>query len=263
MNLQPVAQHVTLVHRRPEFRAAPDSVKKMLALKDSGALDFQIGQVVELKGSDGQIESVVVKGAEGETEIACSRLLPFFGLTMKLGPIAEWGLNLHENLIPVDTQKFETSEPGIFAIGDINHYPGKLKLILSGFHEAALMTQAAKKIIHPDEKLVFQYTTIIYQTAEEARRHVTFSQSDRKPTVRLSTRQAPSFDLLKPISQKPQHSPFETDAFDAIKPLLRRVMFRQNVPGGLFCLALDSFSNRGLSAVFPAFARVHGRGSWR
>lgn len=159
LNLQPVAQHVTLVHRRPEFRAAPDSVKKMLALKESGALDFQIGQVAELKGSDGQIESVVIKGAEGETEIACSRLLPFFGLTMKLGPIAEWGLNLNENLIPVDTEKFETSEPGIFAIGDINHYPGKLKLILSGFHEAALMTQAAKKIIHPDEKLVFQYTT--------------------------------------------------------------------------------------------------------
>lgn len=159
LNLQPVARHLTLVHRRPEFRAAPDSVKKMLALKDSGALDFQIGQVVELKGSDCQLESVVVKGAEGNVEIACTRLLPFFGLTMKLGPIAEWGLNLNENLIPVDTEKFETSEPGIFAVGDINHYPGKLKLILSGFHEAALMTQAAKKIIHPDEKLVFQYTT--------------------------------------------------------------------------------------------------------
>lgn len=100
LNLQPVAQHVTLIHRRPEFRAAPDSVKKMLALKDSGALDFQIGQVVELKGPDGQLESVVVKGADGEVEIACSRLLPFFGLTMKLGPIAEWGLNLSENLIP-------------------------------------------------------------------------------------------------------------------------------------------------------------------
>ncbi len=159
LNLQPVAQHVTLVHRRPEFRAAPDSVNKMLALKENGSLDFQVGQVTELKGSDGQLEAVVVKGADGEVEVACSRLLPFFGLTMKLGPIGEWGLNLNENLIPVDTEKFETSEPGIFAIGDINHYPGKLKLILSGFHEAALMTQAAKKIIHPDEKLVFQYTT--------------------------------------------------------------------------------------------------------
>jgi hypothetical protein len=95
----------------------------------------------------------------GEVEVACTRLLPFFGLTMKLGPIADWGLNLHENLIPVDTEKFETSTPGIFAIGDINWYPGKLKLILSGFHEAALMAQAAKRICHPDERIVFQYTT--------------------------------------------------------------------------------------------------------
>ncbi|MCC2111349.1 MAG: NAD(P)/FAD-dependent oxidoreductase, partial [Hyphomicrobiales bacterium] len=87
------------------------------------------------------------------------RLLPFFGLTTKLGPIAEWGINLNDTLIPVDTEKFETSEPGIFAIGDINWYPGKLKLILSGFHEAALMAQAAKRIVHPEERVVFQYTT--------------------------------------------------------------------------------------------------------
>ena len=86
-------------------------------------------------------------------------MLPFFGLTMKLGPIAEWGLNLHENLIPVDTEKFQTSVPGIFAVGDINWYPGKLKLILSGFHEVALMAQAAKRIISPGERIVFQYTT--------------------------------------------------------------------------------------------------------
>ena len=86
-------------------------------------------------------------------------MLPFFGLTMKLGPVAEWGLNLHENLIPVDTEKFETSTPGIFAIGDINTYPGKLKLILSGFHEAALMAQQAFKYKNPGERLLFQYTT--------------------------------------------------------------------------------------------------------
>jgi len=86
-------------------------------------------------------------------------MLPFFGLTMKLGPVAEWGLNLHENLIPVDTEKFETSVPGIFAVGDINWYPGKLKLILSGFHEVALMAQAAKRIVSPGERIVFQYTT--------------------------------------------------------------------------------------------------------
>jgi thioredoxin reductase (NADPH) len=86
-------------------------------------------------------------------------MLPFFGLTMKLGPVADWGLNLHENLIPVDTEKFETSEKGIFAMGDINWYPGKLKLILSGFHEAALMAQQAHKYVYPDKKLLFQYTT--------------------------------------------------------------------------------------------------------
>jgi thioredoxin reductase (NADPH) len=86
-------------------------------------------------------------------------MLPFFGLTMKLGPVADWGLNLHENLIPVDTAKFQTSVPGIFAVGDINTYPGKLKLILSGFHEAALMAQEAFHLINPGERLLFQYTT--------------------------------------------------------------------------------------------------------
>ena len=98
-------------------------------------------------------------GPEQLFEIEAERLLPFFGLTMKLGPVADWGLNLHENLIPVDTDKFETSEPGIFAIGDINWYPGKLKLILSGFHEAALMAQAAQRYVYPDKRVVFQYTT--------------------------------------------------------------------------------------------------------
>ncbi|TDH36039.1 NAD(P)/FAD-dependent oxidoreductase [Pseudohoeflea suaedae] len=159
LNLQPVAKSVTLVHRRPEFRAAPDSVNKMFALNEKDELDFQVGQVKELKGSNGKLEGAVIKGPDGDVEIACTRLLPFFGLTMKLGPIADWGLNLHENLIEVDTEKFETNIPGVFAIGDINWYPGKLKLILSGFHEAALMTQAVKRIVSPDEKVVFQYTT--------------------------------------------------------------------------------------------------------
>ena len=112
-----------------------------------------------MSGEDGQLTSATVKGLDGDVEIACTRMLPFFGLTMKLGPIADWGLNLHENLITVDTEKFQTSEPGIFAIGDINWYPGKLKLILSGFHEAALMAQAAKRIVSPGERIVFQYTT--------------------------------------------------------------------------------------------------------
>ena len=159
LNLQPVARRVTLVHRRPEFRAAPDSVNKMFAMQELGQLDFQIGQVTALKGADGNLEAATIRGPEGEVEIACTRMLPFFGLTMKLGPIADWGLNLHENLIPVDTEKFQTSVPGIFAIGDINWYPGKLKLILSGFHEAALMAQAAKRIVNPEERIVFQYTT--------------------------------------------------------------------------------------------------------
>jgi thioredoxin reductase (NADPH) len=159
LNLQPLARSLTLVHRRDEFRAAPDSVNKMKALLAEGRIRFEIGQVSGLKGEDGRLAAAVVKGKEGETEIACTRMLPFFGLTMKLGPVANWGLNLHENLIPVDTEKFETSEPGIFAIGDINTYPGKLKLILCGFHEAALMAQAAVHICAPDRKIVFQYTT--------------------------------------------------------------------------------------------------------
>jgi thioredoxin reductase (NADPH) len=159
LNLQPIAKSVTLVHRRPEFRAAPDSVNKMYALQEMKKLEFQVGQVTALSGEDGVLRSASIKGPDGDIEVACTRLLPFFGLTMKLGPIAEWGLNLHENLIPVDTEKFQTSVPGIFAIGDINWYPGKLKLILSGFHEAALMAQAAKRIVSPGERIVFQYTT--------------------------------------------------------------------------------------------------------
>ncbi|MGI9355569.1 MAG: NAD(P)/FAD-dependent oxidoreductase, partial [Rhizobiaceae bacterium] len=129
-------------------------------LVEKDKVSLYLGQVTELQGENGQLSSIAVKGSDGRvSEIGCTRMLPFFGLTMKLGPIAEWGINLDENLIPVDTEKFATSEPGIFAIGDINTYPGKLKLILSGFHEAALMSQAAKRYIAPDERIVFQYTT--------------------------------------------------------------------------------------------------------
>ena len=159
INLQPLAKSLTLIHRRDAFRAAPDSVNKMKALVEAGKMRFELGQVTGLAGEDGQLSSVTVKGPEGDIEVPCTRLLPFFGLTMKLGPVAEWGLNLHENLITVDTEKFETSEPGIFAIGDINWYPGKLKLILSGFHEGALMAQAVGRIVFPDKRIVFQYTT--------------------------------------------------------------------------------------------------------
>jgi len=159
LNLQPVANSLTLLHRRDEFRGAPHSVEQMRALVAEGKISLLIGQMTGLDGDGSQLTAVAVKTKDGETRVAANRLMPFFGLTMKLGPVAEWGLNLHENLITVDTERFETSEPGIFAIGDINWYPGKLKLILSGFHEAALMSQAAYRIVYPGKKLLFQYTT--------------------------------------------------------------------------------------------------------
>jgi len=160
LNLAPIASHLTLLHRRQDFRAAPDSVNKMTALVGEGKIDFVLGQVTGLEGAGGQLNAVNVKRNDGSTfHIACDAMLPFFGLTMKLGPVANWGLNLDKELIPVNTADFETSEPGIFAIGDINTYPGKLKLILSGFHEAALMAQKAHRYVYPDKKLTFQYTT--------------------------------------------------------------------------------------------------------
>jgi thioredoxin reductase (NADPH) len=160
LNLQPVAASVTLVHRRPDFRAAPDSVAKMHALADAGKVKFLVAQIAGLEGADGQLTGVKLKSPEaGEWVEPCDTLLPFYGLTMKLGPIADFGLNLHENHIAVDTEKFESSVPQIFAIGDINSYPGKLKLILSGFHEAALMAHQAFHYVYPDKKLRFQYTT--------------------------------------------------------------------------------------------------------
>jgi thioredoxin reductase (NADPH) len=159
-NLQPIVKSMTLLHRRDEFRAAPDSVNKMRDLVAAGKMQLKIGQVTGLTGVDGILSSATVKGADGTlSEVACNTMLPFFGLTMKLGPVADWGLNLTENLIAVDTEKFETNVPSIFAVGDINTYPGKLKLILSGFHEAALMAQQAFRYINPGERLLFQYTT--------------------------------------------------------------------------------------------------------
>ena len=159
LNLQPVANRLTLLHRRDEFRGAPHSVEKMRSLVADKKMDLRIGQVTALHGEAGALSAATIRAKDGEVRIDCSRLLPFFGLTMKLGPVANWGLNLDENLIPVDTEKFQTSEAGIFAVGDINTYPGKLKLILSGFHEVALMAQAAYHIVYPGKKLLFQYTT--------------------------------------------------------------------------------------------------------
>lgn len=159
LNLHPIARSVTLLHRRDDFRGAPHSVEQMRKLVADGKMRLMIGQVTALAGANGQLSQVTVKTRDGEEAITVDRMLPFFGLTMKLGPIADWGLNLNENLIPVDTEKFETSVPGIFAIGDINWYPGKLKLILSGFHEAALMAQKAGQYVYPGKKVLFQYTT--------------------------------------------------------------------------------------------------------
>jgi len=160
LNLQPIARRLTLVHRRDDFRGAPASVSKMRELVASDSMDLKIGQVSALEGGDGQLAAANIKGNDGAiARVEIDAMLPFFGLTMKLGPVADWGLALEDELIPVDTSTFETSVPGLFAIGDINTYPGKLKLILSGFHEAALMAQRAHHYVHPEKKLVFQYTT--------------------------------------------------------------------------------------------------------
>src|SRR5437763_6768078 len=161
LNLAPIAKSLTLIHRRDAFRAAPDSVNKMRALVADGKIDFLLGQISALEGPDGKLTGATVKRDDGSTlALACDAMLPFFGLTMKLGPVANWGLALQDGeLITVDTATFESSERGIFAVGDINTYPGKLKLILSGFHEVALMAQKAHRYVFPEKRLVFQYTT--------------------------------------------------------------------------------------------------------
>jgi thioredoxin reductase (NADPH) len=151
---------MTLVHHRDGFRAAAHSVNQMRELEAQGKVKFHVASVKALHGEPGKLAGVTLAGHDkSEWHHETDVFLPFFGLTIKLGPIAEFGINLHENLIPVDTARFESQTPGIFAIGDINTYTGKLKLILSGFHEAALMAQAAFHVCKPNEKLRFQYTT--------------------------------------------------------------------------------------------------------
>jgi thioredoxin reductase (NADPH) len=131
----------------------------MKELVAEGKINFLTGQIAKIDGEGGQLNHVHLTTPAGDLSVPATRMLPFFGLTMKLGPVADWGLELNDNLIVTDTEKFQSSVPGIFAIGDINHYPGKLKLILSGFHEAALMAQAAKAVASPGERIIFQYTT--------------------------------------------------------------------------------------------------------
>jgi len=160
LTLVDIAASIVLIHRRPEFRAAPASVEKMFALRDEGRLDYMEGQVQSIVESDGRLTGVRVASRDGVTRtVSLEHLLVFWGLHPKLGPIANWGLQLNRKSITVDTARFQTSVPGIFAIGDINDYPGKKKLILSGFHEAALAAFAVREYLNPGEKVHLQYTT--------------------------------------------------------------------------------------------------------
>ena len=155
------AESIVLLHRREEFRAAPASVAKMKELCDNYEMQFLVGQVTGFEAQGDKLSEIKVTGSDGVTRrLPLDDLLVFFGLSPKLGPIAEWGLDIErKQLKVVDTEKFETNVPGIFAVGDINTYPGKKKLILSGFHEAALAAFGAAPYIFPEKKIHMQYTT--------------------------------------------------------------------------------------------------------
>jgi len=160
LNLVERARSVVLVHRRPEFRAAPASVARMFELRDAGRLDYLEGQVQQILESNGELAGVSVRTVDGVTRrVGATQLLVFWGLHPKLGPIADWGLDLSRRALQVDAEKFQTSIPGIFAVGDINDYPGKKKLILSGFHETALAAFAIQSHLQPGKKVHLQYTT--------------------------------------------------------------------------------------------------------
>ncbi len=154
------AESVMLLHRRDGFKAAPANVAKMRELCDAFEMQFIVGQITGYVEQDGRLTGAKVTGADGVTRVVpMDTLLVFFGLSPKLGPIAQWGLDIERKQLKVDTEKFSTSEPGIFAVGDINVYPGKKKLILSGFHECALAAFGAMPIISPEKKVFLQYTT--------------------------------------------------------------------------------------------------------
>jgi thioredoxin reductase (NADPH) len=154
------AASVTLVHRRAEFRAAPSSVARMRELEAAGQLAFHEGLVEGLALDGDVLKGAHIKKPDGTSvTVACDHAFAFYGLHPKLGPIAEWGLELEKKALKVDTEKFQTSEPGIFAVGDINTYPGKKKLILSGFHEAALAAFGVQGWLYPEKKQFLQYTT--------------------------------------------------------------------------------------------------------
>ena len=154
------AESVILIHRRDGFKAAPANVAKMRELCDQYEMQFIVGQITGFEESQGQLKTVKVTGGDGVTRVVpADVLLVFFGLSPKLGPIAEWGLDIERKQLVVDTERFSTNVEGIFAVGDINTYPGKKKLILSGFHECALAAFGSMPIINPDKKVHLQYTT--------------------------------------------------------------------------------------------------------
>ncbi len=159
--LTDVAQSVCMVHRRKEFRGAPDSVKKVEALQAAGRIELLLDSEVKFLSGNERLESVKIEmnGADLQSRPA-DYFIPLFGLTPKLGPIANWGLNIDKSAIAVNTLDYSTNVQGIFAVGDINTYPGKLKLILCGFHEAAMMVQSAYTIVHKGKKPSFKYTTV-------------------------------------------------------------------------------------------------------
>jgi len=161
ISLAEVAERVMVVHRRPKFRAAPESADRLQRLADEGKVEMVIPyQLHSLDGADGKLERVVVADLDDRLKsLEADVLLPFFGLSMNLGPIAEWGLNLDQNHITVEQATCASSVPGIFAVGDIARYPGKLKLILSGFSEAAMAAHAIHPLVHPGEALHFEYST--------------------------------------------------------------------------------------------------------
>ena len=159
--LSEVSKEVTLVHRRTSFRGALDSVDKVMELAQSGNINLITNAQAKTVSGEGKLQYVGISTKVGEDlKIEVDHFIPLFGLSPKLGPIGEWGLNINKSAIDVDTVDYSTNVPGIYAIGDINTYEGKLKLILSGFHEGTLMVQSAFKYIYPDAKLSFKYTTV-------------------------------------------------------------------------------------------------------
>lgn len=164
--LADIASEITLVHRGDTFRGAPDSAEKVFELASNGRINLVLQSHITGINGNGHLQEITILDRDNrESIISADHLIPLYGLTPKLGPIADWGLNIDHSAIEVNTFDYSTNVPGIYAIGDINTYPGKLKLILCGFHEAALMAQSAFKHVYPEQKLSFKYTTVYGVTA--------------------------------------------------------------------------------------------------